>query len=92
MIYRLTAAVAIFLIVTFIITQIIIPALRGTKAFPMFRREAKLKDELLSRNQQEYEQSLEKEVATRSVVDIEAGDFAPTTPQEPAAPNEEKKQ
>jgi hypothetical protein len=45
-----------------IVTQIFFPAIRGTQVFPMFRREAKLVEELVEANQQVREKKLEDSI------------------------------
>jgi hypothetical protein len=49
-----------------VITQVLIPAIRNTPCFPMFREEAKLKAELAELNQEELEQELAKRVREKS--------------------------
>jgi len=44
----------------FITTQMIFPAIRNTKMFPIFRKEAQLKETLTEINQQIREKKLEK--------------------------------
>jgi hypothetical protein len=43
-----------------LISQIIIPAARGTLFFPMWRKEAKLVDKIVDLNQKEREKHLEE--------------------------------
>lgn len=45
-----------------LITQVLIPVFRGTKLFPLFRREEKLRNEIEEANQQLVEKSLEDEL------------------------------
>jgi hypothetical protein len=42
-----------------VVTQIFFPAIRGTQVFPMFRKEAKLVEELVEVNQKVREKGLE---------------------------------
>lgn len=50
------------LLVCFVLMQIVVPALRGTQWFPMFRKEAKLNNELEEVRQQAVEDHLEEEL------------------------------
>jgi hypothetical protein len=45
-----------------LITQALMPLLRGTKLFPMFKREAKLQSELEDVNQAVREKELEQKI------------------------------
>lgn len=60
---RFTIYVEIFLavvLVIFIVMQFIVPAIRGTKILPMFRKERELKAEILNEQQADYERDLEE--------------------------------
>lgn len=46
-------------------TQIVIPAVKGRKWFPMFRTEAELLAEYTEVTQAEYEETLRRKVATK---------------------------
>jgi hypothetical protein len=52
------------LLLAVVIFQMIIPAIRGTKMFPMFRRERKLKEKVIDLNQKVAEKELESEIET----------------------------
>lgn len=58
-ILQLFEFVLVFFGILFIVTQMIIPAIRGTASFPMFHKEQKLVNELVDVNQQQREQALE---------------------------------
>lgn len=45
-----------------LITQISIPIFRGTRLFPMFRKEEKLKNELANINQEILEKNIEQKI------------------------------
>jgi hypothetical protein len=47
----------------FVITQLVLPAYRGTKLFPWFRGEQDFYDSLLDLTQEEYEHELAQRVA-----------------------------
>lgn len=47
------------------VTQIIVPAVKGRKWFPMFRTEAELLAEYTELTQAEYEQTLREKVAVK---------------------------
>lgn len=47
-----------------LITQVIVPAVRGTKLFPMFEKEAKLRSDLEGAKQAVEEKKLEQEIKT----------------------------
>jgi predicted Holliday junction resolvase-like endonuclease len=49
-------------VIWFIITQIIIPGFYGTKSFPLFKKEAKLKDKLVEVQQEIKEKELEETI------------------------------
>ena len=53
---------AFVVLITVIVHEIIVPALQGRIVFPMFRREARLRERLRELNQQELETQLEAEV------------------------------
>jgi hypothetical protein len=55
----------VLLIAVIVVTQIIIPKIRGTKCWPTFGREGKLERELIDANQQIAEQRLEEELQAR---------------------------
>ena len=46
----------------FILTQVLWPAFRGKKLFPLFRKEQKLKDVLVEQEQEFVEQRLKKAI------------------------------
>lgn len=50
-----------FVLVMVAITQMLIPSLKGTQMFPMFRREQKLQNEITELNQQSSEVDLENQ-------------------------------
>ena len=45
--------------------QMVVPTIRGTKIFPMFRREKKLRSEMVNVNQKILEKDLEKQIKTK---------------------------
>lgn len=47
------------LAVLFIVWQFLVPAIRGTKLLPLFRKERELKADILKEQQTSYEQDLE---------------------------------
>ncbi len=48
-----------------LITQLSIPIIRGTKLFPMFRKEEKLKDELAELKQETIEKNIERRIKNK---------------------------
>jgi hypothetical protein len=50
------------IIIWTLITQVLIPVYRGTKLFPFFRKEEKLRNEIEEVNQQNVEKGLENEL------------------------------
>jgi len=52
----------IILAMWLLITQVSIPVFRGTKLFPLFRREEKLRSELEEARQKTLEKKLEKKI------------------------------
>jgi len=44
-----------------IVTQMLVPSLKGTKMFPMFQKEQKIQSEIRELNQESSEVDLEKE-------------------------------
>lgn len=64
-IHRIIIFAGLFLLAYIIISQVLVPAIRGTKLFPMFRRESKLKEEILDANQALHENELEDELEER---------------------------
>lgn len=46
------------ILVYLFITQILLPIWKGVKTFPMFRRVADIKDEIVDANQKNYEEEL----------------------------------
>ena len=60
MFLRFTEEMILFLLALGIITQLIIPAIRGTRSFPLFTREHKLLDELSEVHQAQREKELEE--------------------------------
>lgn len=70
------------------VTQLIIPAIRGQKLFPLFRKQGKLERELDDANQAIIDHSIEAQIeetlksihpvkADRHVFTIDAGDITP---------------
>jgi len=52
------------------VTQMIIPSIKGTKMFPMFRKESKILSEITELNQQSAEIDLENQADTiRSTIE-----------------------
>ena len=55
--------VALWTIVLYLlITQVLIPLIKGTRTFPMFRKEQKLREEIVDVNQKVLEKDLEKQI------------------------------
>lgn len=54
--------VSSILLVLFAFTQVVLPLFRGTKAFPMFRKEGALLDELAEARQATDQRSIMKEI------------------------------
>jgi hypothetical protein len=52
-------------IIVFLVTQVAWPLVRGTRLFPIFRREGKLEKQLDSKRQADLEESLERELEDR---------------------------
>lgn len=52
----------LFTVAWFILTQVLSPAVRGKKLFPLFRKEQKLKTTLVSQEQEFVEQRLEQAI------------------------------
>lgn len=61
-IFRLFELTLLTLGLLFVVTQLLIPALKGTALFPAFRKEGKLKATLVEQRQEYVEQQLEKVV------------------------------
>jgi hypothetical protein len=59
--YVLEFAVVVLLLY-FLMSQLIVPAMRGTALFPFFRRERKLKEEILDVQQEIREDALEDQL------------------------------
>jgi hypothetical protein len=62
MLLRLIEMVAMFLIIWTGLSQVIVPFFRGTKLFPIFRREEKLEEKLAEANQSQVENELERKI------------------------------
>ena len=60
-------AVVVIFIMWLLITQILIPGLKDTKIFPLFRREKQLTKDLEEVNQQIKEKVIEKKIAVTKV-------------------------
>ena len=52
----------VFLLVMFVVTQFLIPAIRGTRSLPLFTKERELTDELITVKQQQREKELAETV------------------------------
>lgn len=62
-------------VVWLLYSQIIMPVVRGTKLFPMFTREPKLKEDLASARQEREEAMLESRIAAeRSIKEATQGE------------------
>lgn len=59
---RVIEPLFIFLVAGIIFTQIILPSFRGTKTWPLFRREGKLESNIQDAKQQLRDQELEETV------------------------------
>lgn len=53
----------IVLLIVLVITQVLVPLFRGTKVFPLFRREGQLVSKLIDTRQQKVEKGLEQKIA-----------------------------
>lgn len=71
----------------FVLSQIVLPALFGTKLFPFFSKEQQLKEEILDINQEIYEQHLENQ---RDGLKAQLKPEAPEVPETPTTPPESK--
>lgn len=67
-IFALFELVAVFLVILFIINQVLIPAFRGTVVFPMFRQQRTLQNIVLEQRQAAIEQDLERAIAKNEEV------------------------
>jgi hypothetical protein len=56
---------AAIIIAVIIISQILIPTLKGTRWWSMFRKEGELEDEIIKVNQQIAEKKLEEKLQTK---------------------------
>lgn len=65
MFIRLLEFVAIVLLGVFIIEQVIVPSYFKRPIFPFFRKEKKLKEQLLYIHQEQYEVELENEITQK---------------------------
>ena len=61
-IFYVIELVLLFTVAWFILTQVLSPAVRGKKLFPLFRKEQKLKTALVSQEQEFVEQRLEQAI------------------------------
>lgn len=59
---RLLELSLVILVIATLVTQVAWPLIRGTKLFPIFRREAKLEKQLDEKRQEELEKSLERQL------------------------------
>lgn len=59
---RWSEIIFLLVAVVFLITQVAWPLVRGTKLFPIFRREAELEKKLDDKRQNDLEQGLEREL------------------------------
>lgn len=57
--FVITEFVLLFLVVIFVLTQLLMPAIRGTATFPFFRREQRLKEDIFDAQQDLREDRLE---------------------------------
>lgn len=60
---RLLELAVVLLGALLVLTQMAVPLIRGTKMFPLFRRQHKLENELREVNQAKVEKNLAKQVA-----------------------------
>lgn len=54
--------IVMVLLALLVITQMLIPAIRGTRSFPLFRREKKLVEELTDIKQAQREKDLQTQI------------------------------
>ena len=96
MFLRVLEIISVIAALWFVITQILFPAIRGTKVFPIFRREAKLVEELVGVNQKIREKKLEDTIKeTKKNLDPENKEELkkpeePENKKEPKKPEEKK--
>lgn len=61
-IFYIVELALLFTAAWFILTQVLLPAMRGKNLFPLFRKEQKLKTVLVSQEQEFVEQQLEQAI------------------------------
>lgn len=62
---RWSEVISLLVAVLFLLTQVAWPLVRGTRIFPIFRREAELEKKLDDKRQNDLEQGLERELGQR---------------------------
>lgn len=65
MIFRVLELVLLLLLVVVVLTQLIIPAIKGRPLFPFFSREKKLVQEARSINQRAHEAEIRRNVSRK---------------------------
>lgn len=65
MLIRLIELGMIVALTFLVVSQILVPAVRGTRLFPIFRKEHTLKEEVLDLNQEKYEAELADAIEQR---------------------------
>jgi hypothetical protein len=62
MLIRLVEASVVILLIWTLFLQVMVPLIRGSRLFPMFKKEAKLRSDLESVNQSAIEKELEQKI------------------------------
>jgi hypothetical protein len=62
MLIKLVEGLLVILLIWTLFLQVMIPLIRGSKLFPMFKKEAKLRSDLESVNQSVIEKELEQRI------------------------------
>lgn len=65
MLLRIVELGVLLLVLYVVISQLIVPGIRRTKLFPLFRREHRLKESIIDLNQEQYEATLERALAAQ---------------------------
>lgn len=95
MIARIFEVVTIFLLLVGIVTQLIVPAFKGTSYFPLFRKSGKLQADLADAHQEMDDIRLAQEVEKlhKDAEELKAAAVStavPKAPRKPRAPRKSK--
>lgn len=84
---RLFETLALLFVVYAIVSQVLIPAARGTRLLPWFRRERKILDDIADANQDIRERDLEDVLKQRrdAGLDTQPGEVETPLPEVPVA-------